>query len=182
MLKLRKTEPTEPLIVSMTVVRTGDRLLVIGCEDPKLVALLATKAGLTGTVCAVDEKAERTARAAALAEREGALMEAKTAPVTMLPFDSESFDVVIVSHLLPGLAADRREQSLAEAARVLRPGGRCIVVQNGRRSGLAGLFGGGQHMSAEEIEGLMKGASFRAVRTLAEREGLVFVEGGTRKD
>ena len=45
MLKLRKTEPGEPLVLAMTAVRMGDRLLVIGCSEPKVVAQLAGKPG-----------------------------------------------------------------------------------------------------------------------------------------
>jgi ubiquinone/menaquinone biosynthesis C-methylase UbiE len=177
MLKLRKTTPSEPLIVTMTAVRVGDRLLVIGCADPKLVAQLAVKPGLNGRACAVDEDAERTARAAAAAEREGALLEVETSPVTRLPFDAESFDVVVVSHVLPALPADRRMAALHEGTRVLRRGGRCVVVQAGQRSGLASWFAGAPPMTAVEIESAMQAAGLRAVRTVAEREGLAFVEG-----
>jgi ubiquinone/menaquinone biosynthesis C-methylase UbiE len=180
MLKLRKTEPGEPLIVSMTAVRMADRLLVIGCSDPKVVAELGVKPGLTGRTCAVDEDPERSARTAAVAQKAGVLVEAETAPLTALPYDAESFDVVVVSHLLLRLPADRRVPCLAEAARVLRGGGRCIVVQTGRRGGLAGLFRSAPQMPASEIEASMQSAGFRAVRTIAERAGLVFVEGGRR--
>ena len=177
MLKLRHTEPTEPLVLSMTAVRMADRLLVVGCADPKVVAQLAVKPGLSGRACAVDESPERTARATTAAEAEGALVEVETATVTMLPFDPESFDVVVISHLLPELTADRRAGALREAIRVLRSGGRCVVIQPGRRRGLAGLFSSGPSMPAAEIEAAMEAAGLRAVRTIAERQGLIFLEG-----
>jgi ubiquinone/menaquinone biosynthesis C-methylase UbiE len=179
MLKLRKTEPGEPLVLAMTAVRMGDRLLVIGCTKPKLVAQLASKPGLTGRACAVDESAEHTAKAAATAQAEGALLEVETAPVTGLPFETATFDVVVVNHLLVRLAEDRRAACLAEAARVLRSGGRCVVVQEGRPTGLAALFGR-PVMPAADVEQLMGAADFRAVHTLAERQGLVFIEGARR--
>lgn len=179
MLKLRKTEPGEPLVVSMTAVRMGDRLLFIGCGDTKAIAQLAAKPGLTGRACAVDADAGRAARAGAVAEREGALLETATTPLATLPFDADSFDVVIINHLLPELPADSQSASLREAARVLRGGGRCVVVQAGRRGGVAGLFGSAR-MPAADVEAALTGAGFRAVRTLAERQGLLFVEGGKR--
>lgn len=179
MLKLRKTEPGEPLVVAMTAVRMGDRLLVIGCSEPKVVALLAGKPGLTGRACAVDDSAERTAKAAAAAQNEGALLESETAAFTALPYDEGSFDVVAVSHLLPRLDAGTRPAALAEAARVLRPGGRCVVIQAGRQSGLGALFGK-PAMPAAEVEQVMTAAGFRAVHTLAERQGLAFIEGARR--
>jgi SAM-dependent methyltransferase len=179
MLKLRKTEPGEPLVLAMTAVRMGDRLLVIGCTRPKLVAQLASKPGLTGRACAVDESAEYSAKAAETAQREGALLEVETAPVTSLPYETGTFDVVVINHLLFRLPEDRRAACLAEAARALRGGGRCVVMQGGRQTGLGALFWR-PVMPAADVEQLMSAAGFRAVHTLAERQGMAFVEGARR--
>ena len=176
MLKLRKTAPSEPLILVMAAVRMGDRLLVLGADSPKVLAQLALKPGITGRTCVVDDDEGRVQRAVSLAESEGGLVEAQTAPVTSLPYDAASFDIVVVSHLLPRLDGGVRNQCLAEAARVVRGGGRCVVIQPGRRSGIAGLFGG-TSMPPTDVEALMTTAGFRAVHTLADREGLLFVEG-----
>jgi ubiquinone/menaquinone biosynthesis C-methylase UbiE len=177
MLKLRKTTPSEPLILVMAAVRMGDRLLVVGADTPTVLAQLALKPGITGRTCLVDDDAARVQRAVTLAESEGGLVEAQTAPVTTLPFDAGTFDVVVVNHLLPRLGQEVRQQCLAEAARVVRGGGRCVVIQNGRRGGIAGLLGGGPVMQSADVEALLTGAGFRAVHTLAERDGLLFVEG-----
>lgn len=178
MLKLRKsTTPSEPLILVMTAVRLGDRLVVLGADAPKVLAQLALKPGITGRTCVVDDDEARVQRAVSLAEREGGLVEPQTVPVTSLPYEAGSFDIAVVNHLLPRLDTGRRGQCLAEAARVLRRGGRCVVIQPGRRSGIAGLLGSGSTMAPSEVEALLTAAGFRAVHTLAEREGLLFVEG-----
>lgn len=165
----------------MSGVKLGDRLLVLGCSDTALIAALAGKAGLTGRACIADESAEMTTRAAAAVEREGALVESFTAPATSLPFDRDSFDVVVLRNFLPRLEAERRPPSIREVLRVVRPGGRCIAVDDGPRGGIAGLFGGGGAAESYRTSGgtppLLSAAGFRGVRTLAEREGLVFVEG-----
>ena len=179
MLKLRKTAAGEPLVLAMTAVRMGDRLLVMGCTKPKIVAQLASRPGLTGRACAVDDSAEHTAQAADAAQKEGALLEVETAPVTSLPFESGAFDIVVINHLLFRLPEDRRPACVAEAARVLRAGGRCVVIQGGRQSGLASLLWK-PAMPAADVEQLMTAAGFRAVHTLAEREGLAFIEGARR--
>ena len=58
----RSTE--EMLAVSMAGIKLGDRLLVVGCADPILIARLAVKTGLTGRALAVDEQ-EKVVTAAA---------------------------------------------------------------------------------------------------------------------
>ena len=176
MLKLRKTTPSEPLILVMAAVRMGDRLLVLGADTPRVLAQLALKPGITGRTCLVDEDEARVQRAVTMAESEGGLVEAQTAAVSTLPYEASAFDVIVVNHLLPRLSPELRGQCLREAGRVLRGGGRCVVIQPGRRSGIAGLLGGGP-MPANEVEALLTNAGFRAVHTLAEREGLLFVEG-----
>ena len=52
------------------------------------------------------------------------------ADVTALPFPSSAFDVVLAPHML--YHVDDRQAATAELRRVLRPGGRCVVVTNGR--------------------------------------------------
>lgn len=180
MLKLRKMPAGEPLIVAMAGIRPGDRLLILGADRPKAVAQLALKPGLNGRICIVDDDAQRVERAAALAESEGALVEHQTSPPTTVPYADESFDVVIVNHRLPRLVEGHRAQGLAEVSRVLRGGGRCVVIQAGRRGGITGLLSRGPTMAAAGVEALLTSAGFRAVHTLAERDGLLFVEGARR--
>src|SRR5438094_175662 len=55
----RKTAPADPLAVSMTGVKLGDRVLVIGAGDPALIAALGAKTGLTGTTCGVIRRCPR---------------------------------------------------------------------------------------------------------------------------
>ena len=171
----------DPLAVSMPGVKLGDRLLVLGCSDTRLIAALATKAGLTGRTCIVDESEDTRAKAAATVEREGALVESFAAPMTSLPFDAASFDLVIVRNVLRDAPADRRVPLATEAHRVLRPGGRCLVIDDGRRGGLSALLGGRRedpaYGGAAGPSMVLGQSGFRGARVLAEREGLVFVEG-----
>jgi SAM-dependent methyltransferase len=170
----------DPLPVSMSSIKLGDRLLVVGCSDIGLIAALAAKAGLTGRTCIVDASAAVKDRAAAGVEREGALVESFTSPYSSLPFEFDSFDVVVLRNVLRMVDEDLRRQLTAEAHRVLRHGGRCIVIEGNRRGGLTHLFKGdrGKELpEAPDVEEMLKRSGFRAVRTLAAREGLMFVEG-----
>ena len=179
-MKWLRSSEQEPLTVSMAGVRLGDRLLIVGAGDPQMLAGVASKTGLTGRACVVDESEARSAAATAAAERDGALVEGFTAPWTSLPFGEREFDVAIVRNVLPHLSDDGRVGCMTEVLRVLRTGGRGLVIDGSERTGLQalipGLGGSGSHATQAAVSAL-EAAGFRAVRTLAERAGLTFVEG-----
>jgi demethylmenaquinone methyltransferase/2-methoxy-6-polyprenyl-1,4-benzoquinol methylase len=176
---LRKSE-LEPLAVSMCGLKLGHRFLVIGTSDPELVWRLAGKVGLTGRACLLDESADRTSATAAAVEQQGALVESFTAPFTSLPFEAGAFDAVVMRNALAALEQSRRAATVGEVFRVLRPGGRCIAVEDLPKSGIRALItgraGGTPSAGAIAVE-LLTTAGFRGVRLLAEREGIAFVEG-----
>ena len=163
----------------MTGVKLGDRLLIMGGSDAKTVALLALKPGISGRACVVDDDPAIAARAGEAATREGALIETEHAPITMLPYDAGAFDIVVLNHALGKLPDSRRAGALAEARRVLREGGRGVAIEPAARGGLAALIGG-TRLASSDIERVMTDVGFRAVRTLAERDGLAFIEGAKR--
>ena len=167
----------DPLAVSMAGAKLGDRILVVGCGDPRLIAALAAKAGLSGRTCAVDESPDLASRAGRVALKEGALIETSSAAPHALGFENESFDVVVLRDVRHD--GQSRAPAIKEAWRLLRPGGRCMVIDTLARVGVSAMFGGQPPIPAEsatETIDILKGQGFVAVRTLAERDGLRFVE------
>jgi ubiquinone/menaquinone biosynthesis C-methylase UbiE len=169
----------------MAGAKLGNRVVILGCRDPQLIAGLASKTGLTGRTVAVDTSAERAEAARHIALGEGALVETVSAPFDALPLDADAFDLVVLRDVLPGLELAPRLVLLQEAQRVLRPGGRCIVIDSKpARGGLANLFRRKQDEEpspeAQAIAEALRTRGFVAVRPLAEREGLMFVEGVKR--
>ena len=163
----------------MAGIKLGDRLLVVGCGDPILIARLAVKTGLTGRAFAVDEQEKAVTAAAEIAAREGALIETATAPWTALPLEPDSFDVAIVRDVLPHLTTDARSGCIKEVLRVLRPGGRCLVIDGRERTGIAAVRGASASSDYAATGGpvhALTGQRFKAARILAERGGLVFAE------
>lgn len=167
----------DPLVVSMCSVKLGDRLLVVGCSDTSLAAALAAKSGLSGRACMVCDSEMVRERSAAAVEAAGSLVESVAAPFTALPFDDEAFDVVVLRNALPSLDAAARTQSVEDVWRVTRPGGRCIAIDDAPPSGLTALLKSRPPGDYGGAQALMTAAGFRGVRTLAQREALVFVEG-----
>ena len=174
---------SEPLAVTMAAVKLGDRFLSVGLRDIPLIAAVAAKSGLTGRACAVDPDEARVETAPAAIEREGALVEVTRAPFGMWPhgmwpYEEGSFDVALIAHLLPSLTPDVRVRCIAEVLRVLRPGGRAVVIEPAPRGGLGALIAG--KVAQTTYEGPVKAlqdAGFAAVRLLAETDGVLYAEG-----
>lgn len=175
---LRRARQMDPLHVTMTGVRMGERLVQIGCDDPALLGGLAAKVGLSGAsgVAVFDEaEAERARKVGA---RIGALIDVRVVSPDQVPFDSTSVDLVVVDDTrgtfarMPDAA---RKKVLVEARRVLRDGGRIEVVE---RVAVPGLLGGAiTRPEGYSVETLLSDAGFRPVRLLTEKAGIRFVEG-----
>jgi SAM-dependent methyltransferase len=172
------------LLVSMAGVKMGDRLVQVGCAHGGRLAALAGKVGLTGRAVAVVPDSESAARATKGASDAGVLVEVETAPPSRLPMDDGAWDLAVVDEtggLLTTMGSDERVAAIRELLRVLRPGGRVIVVGAAGRSGLGAWLKGGESALSFTASGdantALQTQGFKSVRTLAEREGLVFVEG-----
>ena len=180
MFKWFRQASIDPLSVSMAGAKLGDRVLVVGCGDARLIAALASKAGLSGRACAVDESPERATEAARVALREGALVETSSSPPTALSFEAASFDLVVLRDALGRLESQLQMMVVQEASRVLRPGGRCMVIDTLASAGMASLFSAKETPASPGDSGatieLLKNQGFVAVRVLAERDGLRFLE------
>ena len=163
----------------------GERVLQIGVDDPALAGALAAKVGLSGHAAIVAADAAAAERVRAGAAEAGGLADIHVAPLDQLPFDGAAFDAVIVhsrSGLLQSVDQAQRVRVLAECRRVLRPGGRIVVIEAGERTGLTAMLRPGSKPDpAYEAQGgamtALEGAGFRPVRLLADREGYRFVEG-----
>jgi SAM-dependent methyltransferase len=168
----------DPLQVSMTGVRMGERFVLVGCDDPVLLAGLGAKVGLSGGAAVVAFDEHQAVRARSAASREGVLLDMKIAADGAVGFPDASFDMAVVDDTGGGFAsrdAGVRGHVLAELRRVLRPGGRIEVVEG---LGSSGMFARptarpGGYDSVQELDA----AGFRPVRVLAELPNFRFVEG-----
>ncbi len=123
----------DPLHVSMTGVRMGERFLQIGCHDSALLAGLAAKVGLSGTaaVAALDDgRCEARARHRREGRRADRDARHRRGPA-LADRRRDQFDMVVVDDTDGRVLGDRRDTRLAllrNALRALRPGGRIEVV------------------------------------------------------
>jgi SAM-dependent methyltransferase len=175
----------EPLVVSMTSVRPGERVLQIGVNDPAIVHAIANKAGITGLAMVVVPNDGLADRVRGYAADDASSADVRIEPLEHLPFEESAYDAAIVHNregLVAGFDADLQQRALREWMRVLRVGGRLIVLDPGRPTGMRGLLGGGArrdtlYEAAGGTTAALQAAGFTSVRVLGDREGYRFIEG-----
>ncbi|HUR35420.1 MAG TPA: methyltransferase domain-containing protein [Vicinamibacterales bacterium] len=175
----RKSNPYL-LIVGMTGVKMGDRMLQVGCSDGGALAAVAAKVGLSGRAVAIVPDISTAVRARRGAERAGVLVEVDVAPATELPVTDADFDLVVVDGGTGWFAAadaSSRTAVIREAIRILKPGGRVLVISALPPTGLAAWLGRGPGGPAFDATPDLEAGGCRFVRVLGEREGLRFAEG-----
>ena len=102
----------------------GERVLDLGSGSGMDVFAAATQVGPGGFVTGVDITPEQLAKSERM--RRHGHVSFRRARIEELPFDNGSFDAVISNGVI-NLSADKR-RAFAEAARVLRPGGRLALA------------------------------------------------------
>lgn len=121
-----------------------ERTLDLGCGRGLLLIGIA-KQLTTGRSAGVDiwriaDQSGNTRAAAqynARAERVEEKIELHDADLRQLPFDDDTFDCVVSSWAIHNLPAGDRRQALNEAVRVLKPGGKMLIVDIGSVHGYA---------------------------------------------
>jgi len=172
------------LVVGMTGVKMGDRVVQVGCAHGGRLGAVAGKVGLSGRAVAVVPDEASAARARKGAAAAGALVEIEVASPMQLPVETDGFDLAVVDDTggaLGNMPPHERAASIRELARVLRPAGRVMIIGALPPAGLGALLSrsssGPPFASSGEATAALQADGFKSVRTLAEREGLVFVEG-----
>ncbi len=105
----------------------GEAVLDLGSGSGTDVFCAAVLVGESGRVVGVDITDEQLAKAARLRDRDGfTQVELVEAHIEELPFDDASFDAVISNGVIN--LSPFKGRVFAEAARVLRPGGRLAIT------------------------------------------------------
>ena len=110
--------------------RPGERILDLAAGSGDLAAALARRVGPSGEVWLTDLNRRMLERGRDRLLDAGALAPAVQCDAEKLPFPAAYFDGVTVGFGLRNMT--RKEAALAEMARVLKPGGRLVVLEFSR--------------------------------------------------
>ena len=118
-------------VLARAAIASGEQVLDVGCGTGTL-ALAAAAAAPGVTVTGLDADASILARARGKAAAAGLEIAFDEGMSTALPYEDESFDLVLTTLFFHHLPDDAKRQTAAELVRVLRPGGRLVVGDLGR--------------------------------------------------
>ena len=125
----RRWRPSRASATTSTSLRShaGDTVLDLGAGSGTDAFCAALQVGASGRVVGVDFTDEQIAKATRLRDRDGfAQVEFQEASIDDLPFEDATFDVVISNGVIN--LSPVKHRVFAEAARVLRPGGRLAIA------------------------------------------------------
>lgn len=106
----------------------GEAVLDVGCGTGDLTLEVARRVGSSGLVAGIDAAPEMVVRARQKAGRRHLAIDFRVEPVETLSFADQTFDVVVSSLVFHHLPDGLKREALAEIRRVLKPGGRLLLV------------------------------------------------------
>lgn len=106
----------------------GERVLDAGCGTGIVTRMAAEAVGPSGRAIGIDPGPGMLAQAKRRAVDAGSRAQFRLAAAEDLPFEDESFDAAVMSLVLHHLPSDVKDVALREILRVLKAGGRLLLV------------------------------------------------------
>jgi ubiquinone/menaquinone biosynthesis C-methylase UbiE len=155
--------------VDLAGVKPGDSVLEVGCGTGTLTLTAKKAAGASSKVFGIDiipGMIEASRRKAAEAGEE---IDFREGSVAKIPFDKNTFDVVLCSFMIFHMSEETRRKGISEVFRVLKPGGRWLILdlalptQPIQRSIAHGLLGFSADDDLRVLSPLMVSAGFTGI-------------------
>ena len=115
-------------IVDLARIQPGEKVLDVGCGTGSLAIAAGVKAGPSAEIYGIDAAPEMIERARKKATKAGVDIDFQAGLVEAIDFPDETFDIVLNSFMVHHLPGDLKSKAFAEMYRVLKPGGRLLIV------------------------------------------------------
>jgi ubiquinone/menaquinone biosynthesis C-methylase UbiE len=157
-------------------------VLDVGCGTGALTRLARERVGESGKVYGIDAAPQMITVARRKAARRELAIDFQVGLIEQLAFPDDSFDVVLSSLMMHHLPEELKRQGLAEIVRVLKPGGRLLILdiqprqtqgahnrhvqQQGSHAFLAQILHAGKEMGGiQNLPPIMKEVGFSQIET-----------------
>jgi ubiquinone/menaquinone biosynthesis C-methylase UbiE len=166
---LGREEKLRNMTVDLAQVREGDNVLEIGCATGSLTIAAKRRAGIKGSVAAIDLIPGMIEASREKANRLNLDINFRTGSIENIPFPDHQFDVVLCSFMIFHMSEQVRNKGIEEIFRVLKPEGRLLVLdiaiprKSFSRALLKFLLGFMLKHDLEELKPNLEAAGFRNI-------------------
>lgn len=114
--------------VTLANIQAGEQVLDIGCGTGTLAILAKKTTGQNAEIYGTDASPQMIDRARQKAEQEQVDIDFQTGLAEKIAFPDDTFDLVMNSLMMHHLTAELRQKAIIECYRVIKPGGRLLIV------------------------------------------------------
>ena len=169
-ISLGREEKFRGAALDLVDIKPGMNILDVGCGTGSLAIAAKRKQGLEGKVVGVDPSSNMINLARGKAEEAGLTIDFQVGVIEKLDFPDNQFDLVLSSLMMHHLPDDLKLSGLEEVDRVLKPGGRLLIIElDPSAFSLVSLIHGHSSQLSAELENLL---------THLKNTGYGFIENG----
>ncbi len=125
-----KEQAFRKFIAKLAELKKGESVLDVGCGTGTMALLAKQYVGETGKSCGIEPSAEMVFFAKQKAKRQNALIDINPGVIEQIDYPSQSFDAILCLIVIHHMPDETKIQGIKEMARVLKPGGRLVIVDS----------------------------------------------------
>jgi len=125
-----KEQAFRKFIAELAGLKESESVLDIGCGTGTMAALAKQYVGEAGKSCGIEPSLEMVSFARKKAKRKKAFVDINPGVIEQIDYPSQSFDVILCVIVMHHMPDETKIQGIKEMARVLKSGGRLVVVDS----------------------------------------------------